>query len=202
MNQPTQLTFINEAADSGDVSVVFYQRNMAGGANDEPLAWHVIGQPARDKPYTFDVPAGLTIHLVDNWNNQTPMHPVAPGDVFEVITDHSGELLRPTSHASLHPAEFEVHNGTPRVTFTAEVRRGDRPLARKPNFAPGAKAHFAFRPTIWVAAVTQATPGAVLPPSPQAPTEFALPGAGSATITMHGGGAAPLTFTMDLSARR
>jgi hypothetical protein len=185
-----ELKFINRSNDVADSQVMIFQKNLA--ADDPIVAWRVIENcgPGEYHPFTYSMDLGVT--STDRWGNYTPMLPAREGQLYEVKRDMSGEALALAGPAS-SPAEIQVVNALPDGVVGAHLYRGKHLVALKTNLAPGQKAVFQFKPTLWIGLASQVEQGDRLNSAALADinTELSLLGVASADIVMTGGGAGP-----------
>jgi hypothetical protein len=185
-----KLKFINRSNDVADNQVVIFQKNVA--ADYPTVAWRVIEQcgPGEYHPFTYPMDLGVT--STDAWGNYTPMLSVQEGQLYEVKRDMSGEVLALAGAAS-SPTEIQVVNALPTGAVGAHLYRGERMVGLKTSLAPGQKAVFQFKPTLWIGLASETVEGDSLDPAALADinTELSLLGIASADIVMTGGGPGP-----------
>ncbi len=99
-------------------------------------------------------------------------------------------------------SEVQVRNDLPNGATNATIYKDGSPLATKTSIAPGQKAVFQFKPTLWIGVASQIEQGALLNSAviSDINTELSLLGIASADIVMTGGGPGPrsLPFTFRL----
>jgi hypothetical protein len=84
----------------------------------------------------------------------------------------------------------QLRNDLQKGAINATIYKDGRNLATKTSVAPGQKAVFEFKPTIWIGAVSQVVEGQVMNSAIMSDvnTELSLLGIASADIVMTGGG--------------
>jgi hypothetical protein len=113
----------------------------------------------------------------------------------------SGDTLRLAGLAS-STNEVEVLNAREKGAINANVYKAGRLLATKTSVAPGQKAVFEFKPTIWIGVASQVEEGEMINSAilSNINTEISLFGIRSADIIMTGGGpgasSTPFKFTL------
>ena len=196
-----RLTFINQSNDQMNSDVVIFQKNAAGGQQVSTVAWLVIQNCGQGDSHPFVYPAAMEVGASDSWGNFTPLLDAPPGQSFAVVYTASGDQLVPDGPAT-SPTEVQVENQLQLGAINAGIYRNRALLAHEKSLAPGQIAAFAFEPTIWIGAVSQAEQGQVLDPAivGSINTQLSLFGIASADIVMTGGGpgenASPFAFTM------
>ena len=128
----------------------------------------------------------------DSWGNYTPRLAATPGDLFHMHRSSSGDVLAFSGPASA-PTEIQVRNDLTQGAISAMVYNAGKVAAMRTGIAPGQKAVFQFKPTIWIGVVSQITEGEVMNSAvvSSIDTEISLLGIASADIVMTGGGAGP-----------
>lgn len=185
-----KLNFINNSNDANNSQIVIFQKNVASDFDEVAIAWTVIKNYGQGEfhPLTYSQQAQVTSS--DAWGNYTRMQDAPQGTAFTVTMDQSGDGLRPSGVAS-SATEIEVLNGLEQGSVGASVYRSGRLVAAKTGIAPGQKAVFEFKPTLWVGVVSEVEEGDVMSSAilSAVNTEFSLLGIASADIVLTGGGA-------------
>lgn len=196
-----QLNFINRSNDSGNAQVVIFQKNVAVNLDDTAVAWRVIQHSGAGAPHPFTFPLSMAVSASDSWGNATPQIAAAHGSLHHVALTPSGVALSPCGQAS-SSREVQLRNDLPAGAVNAGIYKDGRLLALKTQLAPGQKAVFGFKPSIWIGVVPQVEAGDVLDAAMLSGvnTELSLQGIASADIVMTGGGpgkdATPFSFTL------
>lgn len=184
-----QLNFINQSNDANNSQIVIFQKNVAGGVEHPAVAWRVIENCGRGDyhPFVYPISAGIT--SMDRWGNFTPMLDAREGQLFEVKREETGDALVLAGPAS-NPMEIQVVNALPDGVIGAHLYRGEQLIASQANLAPGRRAAFQFKPTLWIGVVSEVSQGEDLNAATlsQINTELSLLGIASADIVMTGGG--------------
>ena len=198
----THLNFINRSSDTNNSQIVIYQKNVATGVDELAVAWRVIQNCGVSDNYPFTFPQSMDISASDSWGNYTQRRATQHGEMHHVALAGSGDMLLPCGPAT-SSREVQVRNDLSKGAINAGIYKDGRLLALKSNIAPGQKAVFEFKPTIWIGAVSQAVPGAVMNSAilSDVNTELSLLGIASADIVMTGGGCGsnppPFSFTLE-----
>jgi hypothetical protein len=183
------LNLINNSADLNNSSVLIYQKNVATNFDEIAVAWQVIENLGAGwvPPFRYDL--DLAVSASDSWGNFVPQMPSADGQLWTVSKDGSGDQLKPTGPAN-SASEVQVLNGLDKGAIDACIYRSDTLLAKKTGVAPGQKAVFVFKPTIWIGIVSQVQQGDVLDAAivSNVNTQLNLTNISSADIVMSGGG--------------
>jgi hypothetical protein len=186
------LNFINMSNDTNNSSVVIFGQNVATTFGDLPVAWKVIENCGQGDNHPFRYPMGWQISASDSWGNYTPRLGAYPGDGFEMNLTMSGDTLS-LSRPSTRPTSIELRNALPQGAINGQIYKDGRLYAAKTGIAPGQKAEFEFKPTLWIGGVSQVTQGEVMNSAivSRVNTELSLLGIAGADIVMSGGGPGP-----------
>lgn len=187
-----QLNFINQSNDTNNSEVVVFQKNVANNYDELAVAWTVIRNCGLGDNHPFSFPLRQSVGASDAYGNSTPLLDAQDGQLFEMALTGSGDQLRPAGPAT-NPNEVQVRNSLSRGAINANVYKSGKLLAMQTSIAPGQKADFAFKPTIWIGAVSQIMQGEVMNSAilSSMNTQISLLGIASADIIMTGGGAGP-----------
>jgi hypothetical protein len=197
-----KLNFINLSNDQNNSQVVIFGKNLATDFSELAIAWMVIQNCGQGDNHPFTYPMLNQISASDSWGNYMPRYDAAPGQCFEVVADNSGDVLRLSPDRASSPRSIELLNALPKGACNGLIYKSGRLYALKTNIAPGQRAAFEFRPTIWIGAVSQVTQGELINSAilSQVNTEISLLGIASADIVMTGGGpgrnATPFQFSL------
>jgi hypothetical protein len=153
------------------------------------IAWKVIRYCGRDCYHPLVYPVGFEVATSDDYGNHSPRVPATNGQTLSVTRTPSGRRLGPSA-ASPSPLEIQVVNEMPRGAVNVNLYKGGLLVARKPSVAPGMKAVFQFKPTLWIGVVSEVVEGQALSSAilSNVNTELSLLGIASADIVMTGGG--------------
>ena len=184
-----KLNFVNASNDGSNSEVVIFQQNVVSDFGELAVAWKVIKNCAQGMNHPFTFPMQDTISASDSWGNYTPQLNADNGQLFSVVESTSGDILKYTGEAS-SSKEIQIANALQSGTINADIYKSGRLLATKTGVAPGQKAAFEFKPTIWIGVVSQMEEGQVMNAAiiSQINTELSLLGIQSADIVMTGGG--------------
>lgn len=184
-----QLNFINQSNDINNSPVVIFQKNVANSFSELAVAWIVIQNCGMGDNHPFTYPLTMQVSASDSYGNFTPQLDATPGQLFQVSLTPSGDTLSAIGTASV-PSETQVVNNLAKGAINANIYRDGKLLAAKTSVAPGQKAAFQFKPTIWIGVASQIVQGAVINSAivAQINTELSLLGVASADIVMTGGG--------------
>ncbi len=189
------LTLINHSSDANNSQVVIFQRNVATNFDEIAVAWKVIEFTGKGDSHRFEFPLANSAVAIDAASGDTvkPV-PVSNGTLLSAVDAHDGVALQPSGTAT-SAREIQVLNQRTRGSIDTQIYKDGRLLAIKSSVAPGQKAVFQFKPTIWVGVVTDVQAGEVLDSAilSQVNTELSLMGIVSADIVMTGGGPGPNT---------
>ncbi|HYG16618.1 MAG TPA: hypothetical protein VEC12_12755 [Bacteroidia bacterium] len=196
-----KLNFINRSNDVNNSDIVIFQKNVSDAFGETAVAWRVIKNCGQGMNHPFSFPEDVTISAGDAYGNYTPQLPAQNGQSFQLIQTSSGEQLTAAGQASSY-AEIELGNSLSRGAISANIYRDHKLVAIHTGIAPGQKAVFAFKPTIWIGVVSQMEEGAIMNQAivSELNTEISLLGIVSADIVLTGGGsganALPFQFTL------
>jgi hypothetical protein len=197
-----KLNFINRSNDVNNSDVVIFQKNVATTAEETAIAWTVITNCGPGWNHPFNYPLQSTVAASDSWGNYSPQLSASAGESFSVENSTSGDVLHLTGSAS-SAQEIEVKNNLTMGAVNANIFKDGRLLAIETSIAPGQKAVFEFKPTIFIGVVSQVQEGEVVNSAiiSQVNTEISLLGLQSADIVMTGGGpgaqSTPFQFSLE-----
>ena len=184
-----QLRLINNSSDANNSQIVIFQKNVAPNFDELSVAWRVINNLGRNDYHPFEYPMNMEVCAGDSWGNYTPHLTANPGESFHMILDPSGNVLNRNS-VSTSPEEVEVKNDLYQGAISANIFKDGKLLATKTSVAPGQKAVFGFKPTIFIGVASQVTEGKLMNSAiiSSVNTELSLLGIAGADIVMTGGG--------------
>lgn len=186
------LNFINRSNDTNNSSIVLFQKNVSEDFDEIAIAWQVIKNCGRGDNHPFRYPMEFSVNAADSYGNHTIQQNAEYGQLWEMVKDASGDILR---FSSAHSSEKEVAilNSLATGSIDGNVYKDGKLLATKTGLAPGQKAIFSFKPTLWIGAVSQIEEGEVMNSAviSNINTELSLLGISSADIVMTGGGTGP-----------
>jgi hypothetical protein len=156
------------------------------------VAWTVIQNLGQGDNHPFTYPVAFTVGASDSYGNFTPQLNATNGQLFAMVLSTSGDILTLKGAAS-SPSEVQVLNDLPQGAINANIYRDGKLLATKTSIAPGQKAVFEFKPTIWIGVASQIAEGQVIDSAiiSDINTEISLLGVASTDIVMTGGGPGP-----------
>jgi hypothetical protein len=184
-----QLNFINQSNDQNNSQIVIFQKNVATNFEEIAVAWKVIQHTPIGWHHKFAYPEASYIAVTDSWGNTSPLYLAENGQRFSVSLNASGETLQLDSNSS-SATEIELLNALQTGAIHASIYKDGKPLLTSTNIAPGQKAVFEFKPTIFIGVVSEIEEGQVMNSAiiSQINTEISLFGIASADIVMTGGG--------------
>jgi len=188
-----KLQLINQSDDANDSEVLVFQKNVATGFSELAVAWQVIQNLGQGDRHPFQYSTTLQVDASDSWGNYTPQFTVAPGQAYQMSYTKSGDQLGPYPSGAGLPTDIDVLNNLPQGAISCNIYRSGTLVATRTAVAPGQKATFEFKPTIFIGVASQITQGQVLDSAilSQINTEISLLGLKSADIIMTGGGPGP-----------
>ncbi len=195
-----QLNFINQSNDQNNSEVVVFSRNVATDVNEVAVAWQVIQNCGQGDNHPFAYPFHMAVSCSDSYGNYTPQLAAMEGQSFEMVLTSSGDELREAGAGS-SPNQVQVDNNLTRGAINAGVYKSGKLFAIHTGVAPGQKAVFQFKPTIWIGVVSQVVEGDVMNSAiiSSINTEISLLGVASADIVMTGGGPGPSSTPFQFS---
>ncbi|MES2039784.1 MAG: hypothetical protein V4495_18360 [Pseudomonadota bacterium] len=184
-----KLNFINNSNDTNNSSVVIFQKNVATNFDETAVAWKVIENCGVGDNHPFTYPLSSHVSASDSWGNYTPKLVAQNGNLFHVALSSSGTQLSLAGDAS-NQAQIHVANELPKGAVNASIYKDGTLLATHTSVAPGQKAAFEFKPTIWIGVASQVVQGQVMNSAiiSDLNTELSLLGIAGADIIMTGGG--------------
>lgn len=188
-----KIKFINHSNDMNNSEVVIFSKNMSASFDEVTVAWRVIQNCGRGWNHPFVFPMGFDVGAMDSYGNYSNIQMAQWGQSWEVITSVSGDVLKLSDAPSTNPAEVEIKNHLAMGAMNALIYKDGKVFALKSNLAPGEKAVFEFKPTLWVGVVSQVEEGGIMNSAilSDINTEFTLEGIRSADLIMTGGGVGP-----------
>jgi len=187
-----KLNFINQSNDRNNSSVVIFGKNVATSFDELAVAWQVIKNCGQGWNHPFTYPMDNQVSVSDSHGNHAPRLLATSGQSFSAQSSVSGDALQ-LSGVSNSPAEVQVRNDLLQGAINANIYKAGKLLATRTSVAPGQKAVFQFKPTIWIGVASQVEEGEVLNSAiiSDINTEISLLGIASADIIMTGGGPGP-----------
>ena len=181
--------------------ILIFQKNVALGFSEIAIAWKVIQNLGRGDHHPFTYSYDLEVNANDSWGNYTPNFPASPSEAYQMVfSTTTGPTLQPYPPGAANSKDIDVRNELETGAIGANIYRSDRLLAASFSVAPGQKAAFAFKPTIFIGvASADIVEGAVINSAvvSKINTELSLQGLKSADIIMKGGGPGkPFTFSL------
>lgn len=196
-----KLNFINQSNDRNNSSIVIFGKNVATSFDEFAVAWQVIKNCGQGWNHPFTYPMDNQVSVSDSHGNHAPRLLATSGQAFSALTSSSGDTLQ-LSGVSNSPAEVQVRNDLTVGALNANIYKAGKLLATRTSVAPGQKAVFQFKPTIWIGVASQVEEGEVINSAiiSDINTEISLLGIASADIVMTGGGpgqnSTPFQFTL------
>jgi len=188
-----KLRLVNYTHDVNDSNVVIFQQNVAEGFDELAVAWRVVRNLGLQCIHPFTYPLEFTIGAGDSWGNVTPQFAATVGERWEMVRDHTGDVLKICAEPARSYEEIELMNGLVKGGISARIYRDGKLLAQKTNVSPGQKAVFKFLPRIYLGVVSEVDEGDVMNSAilQDLNSEINLLGVRNADIVMTGGGAGP-----------
>ncbi len=196
------LNFINLSGDQNNSEVVIFQKNQAPTYEEIAVAWRVIKNCGFGSNHPFTYPMEMYVSSGDSWGNYQPQLQAQNGQSFQVTKTKSGDVLSLMNSPAASQNAVDVLNNLEQGAISANIYKAGKLLATKTNVAPGQKATFEFKPTIYIGVASQINEGQVMNSAILSTfnTELSLFGIISADIVMTGGGpgstSTPFTFTL------
>jgi hypothetical protein len=192
------LNFINYSNDANNSQIVIFQKNVATNFDELHVAWQVIQNCGQGDNHPFPYPMTMYIGASDSWGNFMPTLEAQNGQMFSVARTNSGDTFSVIGD-SASATEVQARNDLSQGAINVSIYKSGKLLAKKTSTAPGQKAVFQFKPTIWIGAVSQVTEGNVMDSAiiDDVNTEISLLGIASADIVMTGGGPGPTSLPFD-----
>jgi len=184
-----KLNFINNSNDANNSQIVIFQKNATTDFDELAVAWQVIRNCGQGDNHPFVFPMATAVGAGDADGNYSPQKPAENGQLFSMVLAPSGHQLTLVGPAT-DPAELQILNGLDQGAISAGIYKSGKLLAQKAGVAPGQKAVFQFKPTLWIGAVSQVEEGEVMNSAilSSVNTELSLLGMAGADIVMTGGG--------------
>ncbi len=199
----TKLNFINRSNDTSNSRVVIFQKPTTTTFDELTIAWKVIKNCGQGDYHPFLYEYGMQVTAGDSWGNFTQPLAANPGDRFKMIKDNTGDVMRKADESASTPSSVEVLNALPKGSISANIYRSGQILAQKKVVAPGQKAVFDFKPSIFIGVASEIEQGQIIDSAvlSNINKEIYLTGLISADIVMTGGGrgesATPFQFTLE-----
>ncbi len=187
-----KLNFINRSNDVNNSDIAIFQKNVATDFEETAVAWQVIRNCGQGENHPFSMPMETQVGASDSWGNFTPRLDAQNGQKFHMVMTNSGDKLAYAGPGT-SPQEIQIGNDLVKGAINAGIYKDGKLLAQKSSIAPGQKAVFEFKPTIWIGVVSEVDEGQGMDSAIMSDinTEISLMGVASADIVMTGGGAGP-----------
>jgi hypothetical protein len=198
-----ELTVINHSNDQNNSAIVIFSKNVATQFEETSIAWQVIQNLGRNWSHVVHYPMDNFVGCQDAWGNRSDIHFAQPGQRWEVTRTTSGDTISIDNNPASSPNELEIVNNLSEGSIDAQIYKDGKLFSMKTGVAPGQKAVFEFKPTIWIGVVSQMEQGAVMNSAiiSNINTEISMMGLVKANIIMTGGGegssALPFKFTVE-----
>ncbi len=185
-----QLQVINKSNDCNESQVLIFQKNVAPGFSEIAVAWMVIQNLGQGDRHPFKYQFSMQVDAADSWGNYTPQFPASPGQAYQMVKTCSGNELKNYGPGAAEATDIDVLNNLAQGAIAANIYRSGKMMATKTGIAPGQKAVFQFKPTIFIGVASQIIEGEILNSAilSSINTEISLLGLKSADIIMTGGG--------------
>jgi len=186
----TRLNFINRSNDRSNSRVVIFQKAEKTTFDELTIAWKVIQNCGQGDYHPFVYEYNMQITSGDSYGNFTTPMTAYPGDRFDMILDPSGDILQKSSTPAASPSAVEVYNGLSKGSLSANIYRSGMLLASKSVVAPGQKAVFDFKPSIYIGVASEVEQGQTMDSAvlSEINKQIYLTGIASADLVMTGGG--------------
>lgn len=183
-----KLNFINHSNNTKGSPVLIFQKNLVPAKEETAIAWLVIKNCGQGWNHPFIYPAHMYVSTSDSCGNNSPLLVAANGKQFSVVENFSEDIQHYINSASSQNV-VEVLNARAEGDIDANIFNDGRLLATTPGIAPGHKAAFEFKPTIYIGVVSKVEEGDVIGYHiiSEINTEISLFGIKSADIVMTGG---------------
>lgn len=191
------LKLINNSNEQNNAEIVICNTNK-----DIAVAWRVIKNLGKGDYHPFTFPLQNQISASDSWGNYTPAFNAENGQLFEVVKEPSGNVLK-FSGKNTDPNSIALVNNLSNGVVNAYILKDNKTFIQATNLAPQMKASFETHPKIYIGVVSQIEEGQVMNSAilSNINTEISLLGIQSADIVMTGGGvgpnATPFKFTLE-----
>lgn len=184
-----KLNFINRSNDTSNSRILIFQKNESTDFESLSVAWKVIQDCGTNCNHPFVFPLEFEVDVNDSHGNFTPKLNATNGDLFSVVRDRSGNVMRLTNEPS-SSLEVQIQNDLSSGSIGANLYRSGNLLATKLCVVPNQKAIFKFNPTIWIGVASEIEEGEIISSAvlTAANTPLDLLGIQSADIIMTGGG--------------
>ena len=198
-----KLRFINRSQDANNSEVLIFQKNVVANFTETAVAWKVIKNCGKNCYHPFFYSTDLEVGIGDDFGNYSPRLKAKNGSLFVVSATSIGGRWLAYAGPGNSSKDISLRNDLQMGAINASVYAGGQMLATKTCVAPGQKAVFEFKPTIWIGAVSQVEEGQVMNSAilNSVNTELSLMGIASADIVMSGGGpgqgSMPLEFCLE-----
>ena len=206
MASAIQLDLFNQSNDQNNSEILIFQKNVAPVFSEIAIAWKVIQNLGQGDHHPFSYSCDLSVDANDSDGNYTPKLTASPSEAYQMVFSTAGPTLQPYPPGAANSKDIDVRNELETGAIGANIYRSDRLLATSfsldgtnPPVAPGQKATFAFKPTIFIGVASEIEEGSVIAPEviSSINTELSLQGLKSADIIMKGGGPGkPFTFSL------
>ncbi len=185
-----KLRLIDNSQDSNNSDIVIFQKNYAASFDNLAVAWKVVKNLGKGNSHPFTYHAETTVSAGDSYGNYTYQMPASSGDLFHMIKDHTGDVLK-YSGESDSSKDIQLANDLKSGAISANIFKDGRKLATKTMIAPGQKAVFQLKPVLFFSVASQVVEGESINSGiiSKVSTEISLMGISSADVIVTGGGA-------------
>ncbi|MED5524165.1 hypothetical protein [Gallaecimonas pentaromativorans] len=197
-----KLRFVNHSNDANNSEFVVFQKNVSSDFDELNVAWKVIKNCGQGDYHPFAFPMTMSVGASDSDGNYMPEIVAENGQMYSVQQTTSGHRLQFTGPGT-SSKEVQLRNDLTKGAINCNIMKAGRLLATKTGVAPGQKAVFQFKPTIWIGAASQIVEGEVMNSAiiSDINTEISLLGIASADLVVTGGGpganSTPFVFSLE-----
>ncbi len=161
MTQNINLTFINNSNDVNNSQIVIFQKNVAANFDEIAVAWTVIKNCGVGSYHPFVYTQDTMVGASDSFGNYTPQLLAKKGDLFHMTRDSSGDVLSYKGPAT-DSNSYQVANDLSQGSINAGLYKSGKLLLSRSNIAPGQKAIFEIKPTLWIGIASQVDEGQLI----------------------------------------
>jgi len=193
-----EITFINNSLDNNNNNVLIFQKNVAESFEETTIAWRVIKNCGREWNNVINYPMEFELQARDKYTNTSPKMGCTNGDKWNISLGLSGDSMQKDPTGASSRNAIDLANNLDYGALDAWIYKDGKVLAKKTKIAPGQKATFEFKPTIWVGLASQVEEGDVINSAilSTVNTELSLLGLTKAQLIMTGGGDLPFEFKL------
>lgn len=156
-----KFNFINKTRNTNSLRFVLFQKNISSGFDESAIAWTVIENLAPGDNHPFIYPDAMEIGAGDSYGNYMPKLDAEYGQLFHVLNDGAGDVLKTDGSAS-SVKQVQLRNDLNEGAISGGIYKDEKLLLTKDGIAPDQIAVFEIEPRLWIGVFSEVEEGDVI----------------------------------------